>query len=144
VAKTPQATLDRNKRWRDRNRAKLRQYDKEYYAAHAEERRADSQARKAADPGKRKAQDHAYYINSRRKVRQQIIEKLGGKCTECGFSDWRALHIDHVQNGGTKHRKKSTNLFAYYKEIFATLDTEAYQLLCANCNQIKRYTETMP
>jgi hypothetical protein len=141
MAKTPQAILDRNQQWRDQNREKVRQSNQEYEALHREARNAAARDRKAANPEQRKATDRAYYVNYRRQIRQQVIEKLGGQCKECGFSDWRALQIDHVNGGGTKHRKQSTNIFAYYKEILVNLDTGHYQLLCANCNQIKRYTE---
>jgi len=40
-------------------------------------------------------------IRYRRRQRQRVIAALGGKCAKCGFSDWRALQIDHINGGGS-------------------------------------------
>ena len=34
------------------------------------------------------------------KLRLSVLEKYGSKCVKCGFSDSRALQIDHVNGGG--------------------------------------------
>lgn len=71
------------------------------------------------------------------KRRLEVIEKLGGKCSGCGFSDHRALQIDHVNGGGNKEYRKLGQVASWNKML---KDTEGlYQLLCANCNWIKRY-----
>jgi hypothetical protein len=71
------------------------------------------------------------------------MEILGNKCVKCGFSDWRGLQFDHIKGGGTKDftiRFKGSGdaMYRYYlnhpEEAKMML-----QLLCANCNQIKRY-----
>jgi hypothetical protein len=75
---------------------------------------------------------------SNNKKRLAIIAFLGDSCVKCGFSDWRALQIDHVNGGGVKEYKeikRCTSIF--YKRIKS--HKEKYQLLCANCNWIKRY-----
>lgn len=71
-------------------------------------------------------------------IRLRAIEIMGGACVQCGFSDWRGLQIDHIYGGGTSHRKKKTH-HMLYREIRKTGTYEGLQLLCANCNQIKRY-----
>ena len=75
-----------------------------------------------------------------RKLRVKIIDMMGGKCVHCGFDDYRALQIDHVEGDGTKERKIYNNRSLYYKLIIIDLDNNGnkYQLLCANCNWIKR------
>lgn len=75
------------------------------------------------------------------KQRMRIIELFGGKCVRCGFSDWRALQVDHINGGGNKERE-SFNRCAYLKHIENLSEEERkskYQLLCANCNYIKRF-----
>ena|SRR3972149_6273505 len=72
------------------------------------------------------------------KLRKKVIEKLGGKCVECGFSDTRALHIDHINSGGTL-LNKTTAWHKRYKAILNDTNKEEVQLLCANCNFIKRF-----
>jgi hypothetical protein len=72
------------------------------------------------------------------RIRTQIIQKLGGVCVQCGFSDIRALQIDHILGGGNKELQngKRGGLMYYYKVLRDR--TGLYQLLCANCNWIKR------
>ena len=68
--------------------------------------------------------------------RLEVIKKLGGKCARCGFSDKRALQIDHIKGGGSKENRK-LGWLKMYKKILLD-DGSNYQLLCANCNWIKR------
>lgn len=83
---------------------------------------------------KRRQNSREYF----RKVREATLDLLGGKCLRCDFSDRRALQIDHVNGGGTKD--KETIRGVYYKSVINSfLEGEGkYQLLCANCNWIKR------
>ena len=78
------------------------------------------------------------------KARADLLAVFGGKCKKCGFSDVRALQIDHINGGGTKERKaggrNGMNLYSKLVREFAsnTGETEGkYQILCANCNIIK-------
>lgn len=66
---------------------------------------------------------------------QKVLEVLGKICVRCGFDDNRALQIDHIHGGGSKHIK-STSWFIRYKQVLN--DPSDFQLLCANCNWIKR------
>lgn len=67
----------------------------------------------------------------------RVFEKLGGKCVKCGISDHRVLQIDHINGGGCRERKKYKGRPSYYKMIYND-NSGKYQLLCANCNWIKR------
>lgn len=73
-----------------------------------------------------------YRENRRRKVR----ELLGGKCARCGFSDVRALQVDHVNGDGWK--QKRLDPLDIYVDVLRK-NGAGYQLLCANCNWIKRH-----
>lgn len=74
--------------------------------------------------------------------RKEIIELLGGKCKRCGFDDIRALQIDHVNGGGYKEMKSihSRERLRLVVESIKNKENK-YQLLCANCNWIKRYED---
>lgn len=80
-----------------------------------------------------------YSRTRNRTLRSQVIESLGGKCQHCGFSDSRALQVDHINGDGATERKsgKGNPSHTIYRKILAK-QTEQYQLLCANCNWIKR------
>jgi hypothetical protein len=69
--------------------------------------------------------------------RREALDELGNKCIKCGFSDWRALAIDHVKGGGSQ--RTETSLQMYSRIILRQTYANEFQLLCANCNQIKRY-----
>ena len=72
-------------------------------------------------------------------TRLKILDLLGGKCMRCGFSDFRALQVDHVNGGGSAAYRAGLfrDAFSRLREIQE--HPEQYQLLCANCNWIKRY-----
>lgn len=76
-----------------------------------------------------------------RELRLKVLTKLGLKCVRCGFSDIRVLEIDHINGGGTSERR---TVFCYtiLRRIWKGTDEEVknkYQILCANCNAIKKY-----
>jgi hypothetical protein len=83
-----------------------------------------------------------------REKREAALARLGGKCVRCGFSDPRALQFDHVRGDGTLDQKNAPNgrtgrtrrvqLGTTYKRIADGKDDGRYQILCANCNWIKR------
>lgn len=80
-------------------------------------------------------------FNSRecyKRTRIAALDILGKECIKCGFSDPRALQIDHINGDGATDRKTITKLF--YKVVIESIlkGENKYQLLCANCNWIKR------
>lgn len=94
--------------------------DRKYYLAH----KAD-----------RKIQTSKWYSNKR----IEVVNLLGGRCIKCGFSDIRALQIDHVNGGGVKERKAITKMYYVVVQKSILAKENKYQLLCANCNWIKRF-----
>ena len=71
--------------------------------------------------------------------RKRTLFKLGDKCNKCSFSDWRALQVDHRDGGGSIEQKE-IGIYQIYLKILSG-ETNRYQLLCANCNWIKRYEQ---
>lgn len=80
-------------------------------------------------------------------VRREILDLLGGqRCAHCGYdADWRALQIDHIHSDGRIDRNTigGTGTWSFRKRLrnpkqLAFARTR-YQVLCANCNQIKKY-----
>ena len=76
------------------------------------------------------------------KARISLIIKLGSICNRCGYSDIRALQIDHI-NGHGRQDVKSKGGHRQYIRILDRMPLDElklnYQLLCANCNYIKRH-----
>lgn len=59
------------------------------------------------------------------------------KCANCGFSDIRALCLDHLDGGGDAERKGVRTGWNYFRELKKRGFPKGYQVLCANCNLIK-------
>lgn len=70
-------------------------------------------------------------------LRFKALEILGIECVRCGFNDIRALQIDHVNGGGRQEHIKLGS-YGVYRQI-VNGRTKDFQVLCANCNWIKRY-----
>lgn len=85
-----------------------------------------------------------------RQKREEVIQHLGGRCANprCrwenedgshGCTDSLCLQIDHVHGNGAKLRKSASERgTVFYRKVLKTVPGEHYQLLCANCNWIKR------
>ncbi len=71
-----------------------------------------------------------------RRVRQRLLDRYGRACSRCGFDDERALQLDHI-NGGGRVEQKAIGVYGIYRRALLAPDGE-YQILCANCNWIKR------
>jgi hypothetical protein len=123
-----------------------------YYARHREEIKIQQRERKRNMTKEQLEEKRAYereytktekFKNHRKSHYQKLVEKykiivfelLGGKCICCGFSDPRGFQIDHI-NGGGHRQRGGMNMYSFYKFVLA--HPEEFQLLCANCNQIKR------
>ena len=85
------------------------------------------------NPIKTRAYAKAYCRNQRTKA----LQILGNKCVHCGNTDYRVLQIDHVDGGGT-HERQVISTHGIHDRIVKG-HIQGYQLLCANCNWIKKW-----
>lgn len=105
---------------------------KKYYNENRENRINDAIAYSKSPKGKEVSKKYNL------KQKMSVYDILGMKCVKCGFDDIRALQIDHVNGGGNREIKVVK--INKYRFIFAKLiaGSKDYQVLCANCNWIKR------
>lgn len=97
-----------------------------------------------ANKDKLRAQQNKYLKDRVDGLRNEVFNLLGCKCAKCGFEDIRALQIDHINGEGNKDRKsKGNNSIKYYMSIIISVQEKKneFQILCANCNWIKRIEE---
>lgn len=147
------------------SKEKRQEYARKYYATHPQKvkewrekgNQKNKEARKASSKRyydshkvEQSARKMRYYYTHREKIRQSnsryllsikqtVLAHYGsGKCVcaKCGFEDIRALSLDHVNGGGTKHRERIPHI---YKWLIDNDYPEGYQTLCMNCQWIKRY-----
>jgi len=67
------------------------------------------------------------------RLKKIVFAHYGKKCACCGEDNIKFLSIDHINGGGTKHRKKIKGEKIYvwlYKEGLP----KGFQTLCFNCN----------
>lgn len=143
----PEIYKARDARYRENNREQIRERDNTYYWQEHEKRLASAN----------KSQNRPEYIEQRKvylqeyapkrasqriREREKLLDAFGRKCVRCGYdADIRALQIDHVNGGGTAERRQFPNFQAYYAYILENVASGKYQVLCANCNVIKRMEE---
>ena len=108
-------------------------WGQEYYRKH----KPRILARQKLNPN-RKINDKLSSNRKNAMARQKILEVLGGACIVCSFSDVRALQVDHVNGGGHHARRKLKQSTARQLLKAIVQSPNEFQLLCANCNWIKR------
>ena len=78
----------------------------------------------------------------RNELRAQVLQAYGGHCACCGEQERDFLTIDHVNGGGTAHRK------AIHGKVYDQLRREGfptgYRVLCWNCNWAHRLNGSCP
>ena len=93
----------------------------------------------AVVPGRRtnRTQSRTYW---RERYASRYVTNLmfaGGQCAHCGIDDMRVLQFDHkTACGNTSARRLRTDSVELLGKLLS--DQDEYQLLCANCNWIKR------
>lgn len=73
------------------------------------------------------------------KLRKDVIQRYGGKCHCCEETEYRFLTIDHIDGGGTEHRKKVGQGYKFYLWLRNHSYPEGFQILCWNCNCARYY-----
>lgn len=114
---------ERNRLYKARHPDRVAAARKAYKAEHAEELRAKSRERER---------------QRRETAKADVFTALGNCCARCGFADIRALQIDHVNDDGYKFKIERLDWVKYTRHVMASLDSGRFQLLCANCNWIKK------
>ena len=135
------------------------EYNKEYYLKNKEEinnkrkrpkkimTEEESLFKKEKEKNRIREYNYKYYVTNgyskdyTKKQRIEVIKLLGGECVVCKFDDIRALQIDHINGGGSDERKTMGFKGTFYSNVMNSVNNNEnkYQLLCANCNWIKRF-----
>ena len=78
------------------------------------------------------------------KLRQTVLKAYGGKCTCCGENHPEFLAVDHINGGGTKHRREVGAGTTFYRWLIKNGCPAEYRLLCHNCNASLGYYGACP
>jgi hypothetical protein len=144
--------LEQRKKYRDKNYSKnkirILTDSKKYYENNKEKCKLKRHERYIRD---KDINSESYQINAKttKETSQKITEILNLLDNKCSnpynlnhgdfIADIRCLQIDHINCGGCKEvRKKGKSYLRVVLEKIKS-GSKDYQLLCANCNWIKRY-----
>lgn len=131
--------LNRNRLWRKNNLERNKKYRIEYYKNNKEQTLKKTREYQEEHREYYRSKNRLLFHDARVKAMKYLNPEL--KCVKCGIDDMRVLTIDHKNNDGYKERKKKTT-YRIYKEIVEMPISEArksYQVLCRNCNWLRRY-----
>jgi hypothetical protein len=85
-------------------------------------------------------QEHYRKVSNKstKKLKDSVFTMYGNKCAICGFTDRRALTLDHVLNNGAQERQELGERGVYRRAIEKYRPHE-YRILCMNCQFIERH-----
>ena len=135
--KEKDSEIRKNNYWRDIESTRKKQRD--YYAANIEKKKKYN----AEYEDKTKDKRLKALRDARAMAKSEAFSAMGGKCAVCGFDDYRALQVDHVNSDGAIMRKAGEfpGSTKFYRVVRASVENGegVYQLLCCNHNWIKRH-----
>ncbi len=74
--------------------------------------------------------------------KMQVIQGYGNQCACCGENNSAFLTIDHINGGGSAHRRTTGHFYRWL--IKNNFPKDNLQLLCMNCNWAKRFLGQCP
>jgi hypothetical protein len=130
--------VSRAELYRQRNRDQLAIKQREYYKKNKETILARLKALPKDARDKNLDRQLRSAIKRTAEIKALIFDKYGNKCASCGFDDdCRAFQMDHVNGGGSQDVLKFKSKWKYWRHVLED-ETGKFQILCANCNAIKR------
>lgn len=133
--------MTKQRRWYLENKEKARESNRRSYSKNKEKRR-----RHAHKMWKKNPHKHRELCNKRNlELKKEVLTHYGKKSTlmccwkTCAITDVDMLSLDHVKNGGNKHREQTRTQggASTYRLLIKEGFPEGYQTLCLN-HQFKK------
>ena len=137
--------------WRGKNKVKLdKKWTEEFKKDYSKRYRLENkESISALNKLWKNANRHTVILSNkmeRDRLKKEVFQHYSSvkmACANCGFGDIRALDLDHINGDGAKKRRKlfGSRLCAgttYYRHLRKNGFPEGYQVLCRNCNWIKK------
>jgi len=122
------------------NPEKYRKQQREKYHANIE----DSRQRQREYYWKNAERQQGWTRKYTRKLREEVIDGYGGKCSCCGENQFEFLALDHVNGGGNRERQSGKHTYTVYRDVVNRNFPSDYQILCHNCNNAKGFYGICP
>ena len=126
-----------------KNKEKINKKNREYNRKHKAELAKKSHEWYMKNRGVILEKTSEYKKKKNNELRMTVMKRLGGvECVWCGEDNFWVLSIDHINNDGCKERreKKRTSVQMWHRMLELTDEklNKKYQVLCRNCNWMKR------
>ncbi len=130
----PYKNKEERKKHYDKNKDEINRKRREYNKKpEVRAKKIESEAKwKKENPEKVKKCQRVASKKCRDRNRRLVFDNYGRKCVCCGESNQKFLTIDHINGGGTIHRKKIHG--QTYIWLVKNNYPEGFQVLCFNCN----------
>jgi len=127
--------------WRKTNPEKNKKYQQKQYRKHRDKRVAEARAYRLKHPELIKEQDR----KSRMKLKVEVINAYGGKCSCCGEDELIFLTIEHINHDGKKHRDRTGAGKGMYRDLKRRgFPKNGFTVFCWNCQMATRYGDPCP
>lgn len=113
---------------------------REWNAKNKEKINKERKERREKDPERLRG----YQKTAREKIRKEILSYYSNdklECACCGEDEYEFLSIDHINNDGAEHRREINvkGGMDMYMWIKKNEFPNIFQILCHNCNWLKRH-----
>lgn len=134
----PEKALEIDRRNKAKLKARRAEYMREWRAKNPEKAKIISRNGNATWRKRRPVEYRKSANAYNDRIRDVIFQFFGEQCVKCGFTDRRALQMDHINGRGRDDHRMGLN--QRYKLVVEQPDEAKakFQILCANCNTIKR------
>ena len=126
-------------------------YHRDYYQRNRERLLVASRAYKASNPElikegtrRHRTRKRNGILEKQNTLKVEVMTHYGSgvcACSKCGYSDMRALVLDHTNNDGAAERNHRRDYYMtghyLYKSVSERGYPDGYQTLCFNCHAIK-------
>jgi hypothetical protein len=116
---------------------KKREYNRRYYQKNKIKLREKKRLWMQKDRQANRDKYRHYWRQRKVAQRQAILKMYGCECALCGFTDQRALTLDHINGDGGQERRAKTE-YQIYRDALETYQPEKFRTLCMNCQFITR------
>jgi hypothetical protein len=130
---------ERSRQSRQRCAKRIREYRRKYRKAHPDLLRKKQREWQLAHYDQVLRERREKHRQNNLAAKQKVYAKLGRVCKQCGIDDIRVLCIDHVNGDGKDDRWYGKMPYAKFLDKVVADKTGRYQILCQNCNWIKRW-----
>ena len=87
----------------------------------------------------RREYNREYSETYSRRLRREVLEGYGGKCVDCGESDWMVLQIDHIDGSTNTSRGRPSNNSTAFLDLISHGFPPGIELRCANCHMRRTF-----